>query len=523
MSRMPAAPPSINELLSAEMTTRPLPYPRDSRPLHALLAAPAPYTVGMGGLSLQSVWESLLATDQVSCERAFSDFPDGKALLPQARFGGYNLVGFSVPYELDWLAIPAMLAAGGLAVWSRDRGEDAPLVVAGGASVTMNPEPLAEVIDAFVIGEFEPLAEGLVDSLLQADSRSAALEALAALPGVYVPSLPPERPVSRLVWDGAEATPRSSLVLTEHSAFPGRFLVEAGRGCPMGCGFCLASAAYRPVRYARRAALLRVAGEGLRFTNRIGLIGAALSGYPDLEGVLTRLVDADAEVSLSSLRADLATPSLLAALHRGGQRSITIAPEAATERLRLSIGKRLTDEAIHRAILSASEAGISDIKLYFMTNLPGELAEDTLGVAGMVEDLCGDFPGLRFAVTLSPFVPKPWTRLAQEAFPPVREVRSRLERTGGDIRRRTNAEVRPGSARWAAVQAALARGDRNVGRAIVASAEEGGGYSSLKRALKAEDVNLDAEQAAPAEPPWLRALDIDDTCSPPSGGGESDA
>ncbi|MBM3472982.1 MAG: radical SAM protein [Armatimonadetes bacterium] len=519
-------PPSFEELLAAERPTRPLPRPGRIR-LRALVAAPAPYAVAMGGLSLQAVWESLLATGDVLCERAFSDWPDGAPLLPQVRLGGYDLIGVSLPYELDWLALPAMLEAGGLPVLAEERRDDAPVILAGGASVTMNPEPLAEIVDAFVIGEAEPIIPAVVEAMAGMHSRGERLAALARLPGVYVPEVvagwkpAPLGSVQRLVWNGATDSPRTSVVVSPHAAFPERFLVETGRGCPMGCRFCLARAIYRPVRYATPGSILAAAAEGLRTTRRIGLIGAALSGLPGLGELVEELVAQGADVSLSSLRADRLTPGLLAALKRGGQVTVTIAPEAGTEALRNAIGKPISDDTLDAALGAISQAGIRDVKLYFMTNLPGELPADREAIIGLVAGWAARFPKLRFAVTLSPFVPKPWTPFEDAPFPALSQVKHTLNALASRLRRQTRVDVRPGSARLAAVQAALARGGRNVGRAIVAAAAKGGGYSTLKRALRAEGADLDEPYHPPEVKPWREALGVAEVCGSADAGGEN--
>ncbi len=370
----------------------------------------------------------------------------------------------------------------------------------------MNPVPLSEMVDVFVIGEFEPIADRVVDALAEADGRGARLAALAAIPGLYVPSVEPGGPVERLRWDGVVDSPRSSLVVSEHSAFPGRFLIEAGRGCPMGCDFCLAGEIYGAVRFAAPETLLETARAGMAVTRRIGLIGSALSGFPRVDELVAELVDAGANVSLSSLRADKLTPLLLESLARGGQRTVTIAPEAAREPLRRSVGKSISDESLAQAIAAAGDAGVREVRLYFMTHLPGETEEDALAIADVVEHWTREHPKLRFAVTVSPFVPKPWTRLAGATFAARIDVRKRLESVAGELRRRTRVTVRSGSARWSSAQAALARGDERIGRAIAQASEDGGDYSALKRALKAEGINMDAPQQAPTEAPWVRAL-----------------
>jgi radical SAM superfamily enzyme YgiQ (UPF0313 family) len=466
----------------------------------------------MGGLSLQAVWRSLLETGEVVCDRAFSEFPDGEPLLPRVSLGRYDLIGFSLPYELDWLALPAMLHAGGLPVSAAERDENAPLVIAGGASVTMNPEPLADIVDAFVIGEAEPVIAALVRALAETRRRQDRLAALAELPGVYVPSQMLAAPVRRLIWDVAVEHLQTSVVISPHSAFPDRVLIETGRGCPMGCCFCLARSIYAPVRQASRDSILAAAAEGLRVTRKIGLIGAALSGYPNLDTLVADLVDRGADVSLSSLRADRLSPELLTALRRGGQESLTIAPEAGTEALRRSIGKAITDAQLENALCAAADSGLRDVKLYFMTNLPGETPDDREAIPALVAAWSARFPSLRFAVTLSPFVPKPWTPFEDEPFPGAREARSTVDALSARLRWVRRVTVRPGSARLGAVQAALARGDRGIGRAIVEAAAKGGAYSALKKALKSEGLDLDVTSCSPQDKPWRRAVDASQVC-----------
>jgi radical SAM superfamily enzyme YgiQ (UPF0313 family) len=367
-----------------------------------------------------------------------------------------------------------------------------------------------------VIGEAEPVIPELTRTVVEGPGREERLEALSRLPGVYVPSRS-GAPVRRLVWSAVVERPRTSLVISPHSVFPDRFLIETGRGCPHGCRFCLAREVYRPVRYARAEAVLEAAVGALSATRKIGLIGAALSGYPQLERVVTQLADRGVEVSLSSLRADRITPGLLGALQRGGQQSVTLAPEAGTERLRRAVGKGLTDAQLLATIAAAEAAGLREVKLYFMTGLPSETAEEAEEIGALVASWRGAFPRLRFEVSLSPFVPKPWTPFEGEPFEGVVAARERLEAAAGALRRRTRLNPRLGSARWAAVQAALARGDRSVGRALVAAAQQGGGYAAVKKALKAEGVDLAGGLTAPAGPPWRRALGGEAEC------GECDA
>ncbi|MGQ9730988.1 MAG: B12-binding domain-containing radical SAM protein [Candidatus Zipacnadales bacterium] len=481
--------------------------------LGAALIAPVPYVVAMGGLSLQAVWKSLLDTGAYLCDRAFSMYPTGAPLVPRLNLPDYELVGLSLPYELDWLAIPPLLEAGGLSVQAAERPDDTPIVLGGGASVTMNPEPLADILDAFVIGEVEPVIEGLTQVLLKHKGRAARLAALAELPGIYVPAYPSPEVVRRLVWNGVAMRPRSSLVLATGSVFGDRFLIEVGRGCPMGCQYCLARAIYHPVRYANTEAVLRSAEIGLQHTSRVGLIGSALTGYSELPALVRELVKRRAEVSLSSLRADRIVPELLHALRRGGQHTVTIAPEAGTERLRCHIGKAIKNDTFEQIFQACVEAGITGVKLYFMTGLPTETPTDREAIVETVTAWATRYDNLRFRVTLSPFIPKPWTPLEGALFPGEPASSEMLNQVVRPLQRRLQIDVRAASSRWSAVQAALARGDRSVGRALVHAARRGGSYAAVKQALGIEGIDLEKALTIPAEQPWRKALEVGEICS----------
>lgn len=485
--------------------------PAQSGRLRVALLFPSEYAVGMANLAVHSLHRLLTARPEVLVERAF--YPgipeegrphDGvlRSLEHDTALGAFDVIAITSSFELDWLHIPAALGEGGVQPLVEDRTADAPLVIIGGPAVTANPEPLAPFADALFIGEAEPVIDATLDALLaHAGDRDSAREALAALPGWYVPAVEQGGPITRVALDDLDSAPTTSSILTPRSEFPMTFLIETGRGCPRGCRFCLARKIYHPVRSRGAESILASARLGLQFTERIGLVGAGVADHPQIEEIATQIVTLGGAVSTSSLRAEGVTPGLMAALAAGGQRSMTLAPETADEDLARVIGKRVSFEVVRDAVAMGVAAGITEVKLYFMVGIPGETDESALAIVDYVERLQEAAPGVRFSVAVGALVPKPHTELEGAAVPDPGPVGRRLKRLQRELRSRTRADVRISSARWSAVQTVLGRGGRELAPVIAAAA--GGGPGDFTRALADEGLALEdylGEQTGPL--PW---------------------
>ncbi|MBC7224904.1 MAG: radical SAM protein, partial [Anaerolineae bacterium] len=410
----------------------------------------------------------------------------------------FPVVAFSAAYELDYPHLVGVLRAARIPLRAESRGPGDAIVLAGGMAVTANPEPLAPFLDAVVLGDAEPVLDPLVEALqeVQGAPRQEVWERLAQVPGVYVPALyhvaydaagrlarldcggqswqagrDPAAVlpgvVRRVVYaPSSQVEPACTAIFSHQAEFGDLFLLEVSRGCQHGCAFCLAGYAARPVRYWPLDVLLERAREGLRFREGVGLVGSAVSDHPQMDQLVLALRQMGARISVSSWRADALSEVLLQALAESGERSITLAPEAGTERLRRRIGKAIPDAAFQRAAELAGRLGFRQVKLYFMVGLPGETEEDVAAI-GILAEAVARWSGLPVVAGISPFVPKAQTPLERQSMLQLGALKRRLRWLSRDLARR-GVQVRAESAAWSQVQAALARGNRTLAQALEA-------------------------------------------------------
>jgi radical SAM superfamily enzyme YgiQ (UPF0313 family) len=404
---------------------------------------PGPAAQGAGSLALHRLLGLINDHPRGAAEAVF----DPRRGPPRGWSSGRPLADFdlllaSLAHEAQWPVLVALLAAAGIPPRRRRRDARHPLLVAGGVACRLNPAPAAPFLDAVVPGDAEPVIAPLLDALhaLRGAGRAELRAALAAVAGV---GAPPERgrPV-RAVWHDA-GPPAVQLAAVHGGELAGMHLVETGRGCPAGCRFCALSFSRRPPVFYPVAAVVAAARPGIERGARIGLVGASLGRHPELAELVAALGAVGADLSPASLDpVALTRPAgrlLLRELARAGQRSLTLAPEAGSERLRRVINKPFTDEVLFEAVRRLGEAGVVHLKLYLMWGLPEEQPEDRLAlvelVAGARRALLAAHRGRggtgRLSVSLNPFVPKPHTPFALEPMPTrsaLRRDRARIER-----------------------------------------------------------------------------------------------
>ena len=493
--------------------------------LRTVLAFPSTYSIGITSLGYQVVWATLAQRPDVDVRRLFTDRADPAHGGSRARGGtGLELFGLSLSWELDGPVLLDLLEQQRIPLWSCERGDDDPLVFGGGPVLTANPEPLAPFFDAVLLGDGELLLPAFVDAVLASRGlpRAERLRQLAQVPGVYIPALYRPRyssdgdllavepiettipaTVTKQTWRGS--TLSHSTVITPEAAWPSIHMVEVVRSCPELCRFCLASYLTLPFRSASLDdGLIPAVETGLAATRRLGLLGASVTQHPQFADLLQWLAADrfdDIRLSVSSVRAATVTPDLARTLARRGARSLTIAIESGSERMRELVNKKLTQPEIGAAARHARDGGLSGLKLYGMVGLPGEDESDIEATAALLLDLKRSTPGLRFSLGVSTFVPKAQTPFQWEGVRPEAEARLRL------LARRLKPkgiELRPESYGWSVIQALLARSDRRLAPVIAAARgnhDSLGGWKKAHRAVLAGDHAQTRPAAEPLPPP----------------------
>ncbi len=463
--------------------------------LPVALVYPNSYYLGMSNLGVHALYRLLNDEPDALGERVFRERGGGAPVSIESGrpLTDFPVIAFSVSYELDYFAIPAILHEAGIPVHAAARDETHPLVIGGGPCLTANPMPVAPFFDAFGIGEGEVLLPPLLPVLQEGigGARDALLDRIAALPGWYVPARPPREPVVRQYLKDLDTVPTTSVVLTRETELGDLFLVEAERGCQRGCRFCLVNGTFSPMRFRSAGVVLRQAEEGMACRRRIGLVGPAVTDHPQILEILGGLNDRGAEIAVSSLRISSLSGDLIAALARGGAKTITMAPEAGSQRLRDAIHKGITGDDIFRTVDEVTRHRFTQVKLYFIVGLPGETDGDVRDIGRLalgIRERLDRGGSARLTLNVAPFVPKAGTPFQWLPMAPEDVLEERLAILRADLPRRgikLNAE----SPAWSRVQAALARGDERLAAAIAGT--EKVSLAGWRKAVTSAGLDLD--------------------------------
>jgi len=459
---------------------------------------PNSYYVGMSNLGLHAIYRLLNSYSEVVCERAFWENGDKRlpvrSLESQRPLSDFAALAFSISYELDYFNVVQILKASGIPLYAADRDERHPLVIAGGPCIIANPLPLSPFFDCLCIGEAEAILPAMLPILAEgiAGKRDELLKALASLPGVYVPQYYSGTSVVRQWTKSLDDRPIASTILTPDTELGDLYLIEVERGCNWGCRFCLTSNAFHPMRYHPIDKLIAQAELGLKYRKRLGLVGAAVPDHPQIEELLVRLRQMGAELSISSLRMKPLSRIVLRELAKGGARTIALAPEAGSQRLRQVIKKDITEDDILESVKRVAEQEIKQLKLYFMIGLPSETDEDIEGIIKLTLKcktiLDRQQTGCRITLNIAPFVPKAGTPFQWLPMEQIRTLKHRLSLLKSKLPPK-GIKIKSESPAWCEVQAVLARGDAKLAE-VLANTEEVS-LSGWRKAAEKYHIDID--------------------------------
>ena len=495
------------------------------------LAYPNHYRTGMANLGFQTIYKIFNAQPSFLCERVFlsvsgndARFVSGAAgifsLENQKSITEFDILAFSVSFENDYPNILKILDSAGIPLLAKDRSEKHPLIIGGGIALTLNPEPLADFFDLFILGEAEEVLTQFCSNFEEArrlghDRRKFLKDAQKKISNIYVPSL---YEVSYSVKSKIQSiNPReaelpekikikhvkdvNSFCTEEVISAPGTemedmFLMEVNRGCARGCRFCAASFVYHPVRFRSREAILASIDRGMKRKKKIGLIGTAVSDHPDLNNICEYIIAQKAQTGLGSMRIDQIKENIVNLIKEGGIETVALAPEAGSQRMRDVLRKGINEADIMRAVELLAEKDITNLRLYFMIGLPQEEEKDIDAIIELTKKIQhhirNKFEGKkrfrRVILSINQFIPKPATPFQWCPLEDVGISGKKIKKIENAFRRDKQIKVIHDVPKWNYVQALLSLGDRRVAEILLAVNRLEGNWA---RALKEVNINPD--------------------------------
>ena len=486
----------VKEILAAEIGTQ-IFAPGLRVPVAFLY--PNTYHLGMSNLGLHIMYQ-ILNQKGWACERFFLPEPKKQAeyiksktalfsMETQRPLANFPFICAMISFEMDYLNFLTQLWLGHIKLLAKERGDQDPFVIIGGPCATFNPEPLADFADFVVMGEGEETLPKLLTLLeqlrMEKKMRQEKLLAAAQLPGVYVPRFyvpqydeadvfsgmertenVPEKIARQWVKD-LEAYPHMSAIVSPYTEFANMYIVEVARGCGRHCRFCMAGYCFRKPRNRNLERLLEDIRKRPTQTAKVGLMGAAVSDYPEMKELTEALVRDNVPFSCASLRADTLNLPLVQALAKSGQRTMTVAPEAGSSRMRTSINKGISEEHVYQAMEYAALAGMPNIKLYFMIGLPGESDEDIEEMIALVHRVRNRMDELGhkgdLVLSVNAFIPKPFTPYQWSPLEDIKVLKKRLKMLQNGFKKDKRIRLLTESLKETVLQSVLSRGGRRLG------------------------------------------------------------
>lgn len=495
------------------------------------LTYPNYYRSGMSNLGFQTLYAIINSHHSFLCERAFLPglaYEGERALRPSSLLSlesrkplsVFDIIAFSVSFENDYPNILKILDMSKITLSSRQRREEEALVIGGGISITLNPEPLSDFFDLFMLGEGEEAVPEFLDIFeesrhLDLPRHELLRRVQREIEGAYVPGLYsvtyntdgliktfepadpsfPEIIKRRYVRD-INAFNTDQSIVTSDTEFGDMFLTETSRGCQRGCRFCAAGFVYRPARFRRLETLEQSIAAGLKMQKKIGLLGTAVSDHPDLIAVCRSILEKQGRISIGSLRLDRLGKEMVELLGKAGVETVSLAPEAGSQRLRDVIRKGITESHIFDSVELLIEMGILNIRLYFMVGLPTERPEDIDAIIDLakrikyhaIKHTGGKKRFRRITLSINQFIPKPATPFQWQGLADIKLVKKRIRRISAALRKEPSVTVTHDLPKWNYIQTLLSMGDRQVGKILLSVHKNNGNWP---HALK--DVNINSD------------------------------
>ena len=452
--------------------------------LNVWCSFPAVYNFGMSALGFLSVFRHIDSIDGIFAERIFTD-----TIKTSINVKNVDVLSFSFCFEFDYLGMLEILKKHSIPYLAKDRGEEYPLIFGGGPVLSANPEPYAEFFDFIMIGDAEPHIKEIFEYFKENKDKTKKekLIYLSKMEGIYIPSLKDENYKVKKVsskLDSCIATP----ILTENSFFKDTYIIEVERGCPQKCAFCLTSYINNPIRFCSYEEIINKIDIGLKYTNKIALLGALICAHPQIDDICMYISskadeNKELEVTVSSLRADYVSDATLEMLHKCGQRSATIAVEGGSEKLRKVINKNLSNTDIINVADKMVQHGFSGLKMYGIIGLPTETYEDLDAFVELCKEIKNKHKTFNIIPSFSTFVPKAHTpfQFAQ------RENTKSLEKKNEYIKKqfaKIGIKARTSSAKWDYIQSLLSRGTKDLTPYLIEVFENGGSIGTFKNIYK---------------------------------------
>ncbi len=465
---------------------------RKEAAVRVALCHPTPYRAAMSSLGFQTIYREIHRHAGTAAERAF--LPEDieryrKNRLPVITYeseiplSNCPIVAFSIAYELELPGLFEILDLSGIPLLRGDRTEKHPLIIAGGPLTYSNPEILYPFVDLIILGEGEELIHALLDAA--SIGRTELLSVFCRMPGCYVPDM--SSGVIQIAQARDDLLPACSQILTKNTVLASMYLIEPERGCSRNCAFCV-------MRCTSNGGMRLVSSEKVfsmipENAGRVGLVGAAVTDHPKIQDLIRKIVDSGREIGVSSLRADRLTADLVDLLARGGYKTLTTAADGASQRMRDSVGRGITEQHLIRAAELVRKAGLRRMKLYEMIGFPGESMEDIDELVRLSLELSGIAP---LSLSISPFVAKKNTPMSGAPFEAIPVQTAKLARIRDGLK--GNVEIRPASPRWAWVEYMLSQGTEAAGLAAMDAWRAGGSFASWKKAFSERETGVGRHQ-----------------------------